>query len=71
MSNLEGEEFSWAEAQKEGAVVVRSVDAIAVYRNPHGDVVIRQESSMGDEDDLVIIPQSYIEALITALRNVD
>jgi hypothetical protein len=71
MSSLEGKEFSWYEAEREGAVVVRSVEAIAVYRNPRGDVVIRQESSLGDEDDIVIIPQSYVESLITALRDVE
>lgn len=58
-------EFSWTDAD----VVVERAGAIAVYQNPKGDVVLRQEGQTGDEDSVVIIPRSRIKDVIFALQH--
>lgn len=65
-NKLEGVDFSWDD---ESAVVVEQVDAIAVYTNPKGRIVIRQAASMGDDDSVIVIPRSQVENLILALQN--
>lgn len=60
------EEFSW----RNEAVIVKRTDAIAVYTNPHGDVVIRQEGTgLGDngEDQIIVIPYERVQDIIAAL----
>lgn len=37
---MSGFEFSW---NKEESIVVRKQDAIAIYANPNGEIVIRQQ----------------------------
>lgn len=61
------EEFSW---QREEAVIIKRTDAIAVYRNSAGDVVIRQEGTgFGDnpDDQIVVIPRERVQDVISAL----
>jgi hypothetical protein len=58
-------EFSWADAD----VVIERAGAIAVYPNPKGDVVVRQEGRMGEEDSVVIIPRGRIQDFILALQH--
>lgn len=51
------------------SVVFESVQAVAVYSNPSGDIVIRQQAGPLDDDDAVIVvPRDRGEALIYALR---
>jgi len=62
----EEEDFKWDD---EDTVVVKPVQAIAVYRNGFGHVVIRQERAAYQEDDpYVIVPQSELRKLIEALN---
>ena len=65
-------DFSWKEAEAEGDVVVRSVQAIAVYINGNNDVVIRQQKGEHehDQDSFVVLPKDRISALITQLKKV-
>jgi len=60
-------EFSWANVEKR-ELITPSVGAIAVYRNPNGDVVIRQEDRLGDEDDVVVVPMDRVELLVLRLN---
>lgn len=60
----EDKEFNWSDRD---SIVVRSVDAIAVYTNPDGEVVIRQQSRMGEEDQFIVIPLERVQDLIAAL----
>ena len=46
-------DFSWSD---EALIVVKRVDAIAVYKNPQGDIVIRQETRAGSDDNIVLVP---------------
>jgi hypothetical protein len=58
-------EFLWDSTD----VVIRSVDAIAVYRNKDGDVVIRQQSRLGEDDTFIVVPENNLNELIVALQN--
>jgi hypothetical protein len=58
-------DFSWSD---EALIVVKRVDAIAVYKNPQGDIVIRQESRAGDEDNIVIVPAQYAYTLVESMQ---
>lgn len=49
-------------------VIIPSVRAVAVYTNPNGDVVIRQEDGMGEEDSYIILPRSMVEKVAKAIR---
>ena len=57
------DDFDWSIKE---IVVVPQVDAIAVYENPDGDIVIRQRDDYND-DPFVCIPRSSLESVITAL----
>lgn len=62
------DEFVWA--PDESAVVFKTVQAVAVYSNPDGDIVIRQQASpLDDEDQIVIVPSDRVEALIFAIKS--
>ena len=59
---LGDDKFSWNDF-----VAVRRVDAIAVYDNGEGEVVIRQQGHNGSKDSFIAIPFDRIEPLISAL----
>jgi len=62
------DDFDWnADGNKED-VVIPQVDAVAVYQNGTGNVVIRQQDPMGDRDQFVVIPRGSVNTLIKALR---
>jgi hypothetical protein len=59
-------DFDWSDDE---VVVVRQQSAIAVFRNHHGDVVVRQQGDTGYfEDSWVIISQQYLVPVIDALN---
>lgn len=59
-------EFVWA--SDESAVVFKTVQGVAVYPNPDGDIVIRQQAGpLDDDDEVIVIPRERGEALIAAL----
>ena len=64
VADLETEAFNWLD---ENCVVVESVAAIAVYSNPKGGIVIRQEG-IHQDDSFVVIPRDRVADLIAALR---
>jgi len=65
MGPTTSDDFSWSD---DTLVVVKRVDAIAVYRNPEGDIVIRQERRGGDEDHVVIVPGQYAYTLVESIQ---
>jgi hypothetical protein len=65
MAQANSNDFSWSD---EALIVVKRVDAIAVYKNPQGDIVIRQESRAGDEDNIVIVPAQYAYTLVESMQ---
>jgi hypothetical protein len=60
--------WNWQAEENKESIVVKSVEAIAVYTNELGDIVIRQQNMMGDDDYFVSFPKSSINALIKALK---
>ena len=60
--------FNWYGADESPEVVFPSVQAVAVYRNPAGNIVIRQQGDMGEDDSFVIVPRNHIDALLAAIK---
>lgn len=58
----------WSSSEMKQHIVVPQVDAIAVYRNPDGDVVVRQRNSTGEDDAVIFVPPSAVAALVKALK---
>jgi hypothetical protein len=66
----EPNDFSWSNP---GAIVVKRVDAIAVYKDDDGNLVIRQQVPPGQQEDAVIIVPidrawTFIEALTREVK---
>jgi hypothetical protein len=59
-------DFDWSEDRAN--IVVKPVEAIAVYKNDDGNIVIRQQDAMGDQDSFVVIPAQHAAKLIAAIR---
>jgi hypothetical protein len=60
-------EFSW----NSDSVVMKTTAGIAVYTNPHGDVVVRQEKvedGFWDQDPFIVIPRDRVRDVIAALE---
>ena len=61
-------DFKWNEDIDN--VVFKSVQGVAVYSNPDGDIVIRQQAGpMDDEDQIVIVPRDRVETLIFSIES--
>jgi hypothetical protein len=53
-------------------VILREQRRTAVYRNPHGDLVIRQERSWNeDEDPFLVIAANNVQTLIDKLCDLE
>lgn len=59
-------DFDWLENKEN--IIVPAVDAIAVYTNEDGNIVIRQQNPMGDDDYFVVIPLNNVPAVIKAVE---
>jgi hypothetical protein len=62
------DDFSWVGAKNRDQVVVPEQAAIAVYENPNGDVVIRQQAALGSDDHFVYVQPAYLPRLIASLE---
>lgn len=60
-------DWSWYGDSEKESVVVPAVQAIAVYSNTAGEIVIRQQSQMGEDDSVVVFPKSQAKAIIDAI----
>lgn len=61
-------DFNWYDDENSAEIVFPTVQAVAVYANSDKSLVIRQQGTMGEDDDLVIIPLSSVEDVIAAMR---
>jgi hypothetical protein len=57
--------FSWNNKKN---IVVRSVRATAIYSDAEGNIVLRQQHELGEDDAVICIPTSLVEEVVTALR---
>lgn len=64
---MSSKRFDWLNSEN---VVFHRVDAVAVYMNEDGQIVIRQEDPMGDEDNVIVIGLRNVPDLLDALQNV-
>jgi hypothetical protein len=61
-------DFSWNDTE---ALVVRQQDAIAVYANPAGDLVIRRRQAWDENEDVwILISQSQVQTVVEAMQRV-
>ena len=67
--NVKDNDFQWGDVEED--IIVRTTGAIAVYTNPHGNVVIRQQSTDAyqDEDTFVVVPRDVLPKLIRKLAD--
>jgi len=65
---MTGNDWKWHEQDAKESIVVPSVQAVAVYANTDGDIVIRQQNPMGEEDAVIVVPRSSVGAIIKALK---
>lgn len=66
---MSGENWDWYADDMRQSIVIPQVDAVAVYTNPSGDLVIRQRQPLGEDDHVIIVPMSYAKSLILAIQN--
>jgi hypothetical protein len=64
-ANPEPGEFNWSE---DGAIAIRRVCALAVYKSTDGDIVLRQEGPDGEQDTFVVIPLGFAVSVMDAIR---
>lgn len=67
----ESRDWDWADAREEGLIFCEEQPRTAVYTNPAGAVVIRQEGTMehlhDDDDGFVFVHRSYVANLCQAM----
>jgi hypothetical protein len=60
------DDFDWP---TDDSVVVKPRHGVAIYENRAGDVVIRTQRSLGDEDDFAFITPEGLPAVLKALKD--
>lgn len=58
------DDFDWSRT----FVAIEQVNAVALYKNKDGHLVIRQRNSMGEEDSFIIIPMDRVASLAKEMR---
>lgn len=61
-------DIKWYGEDKDPSIVIQSVAALAVYTNPSGDIVIRQEGPNGEDDSIIVFPKSHADAVMNAIQ---
>ena len=61
-------DWSWHGEDAKDSTVFPTVSAVAVYTNTAGNIVIRQEGHMGEDDSVIIIPRVHAGAVISAMQ---
>ena len=61
--------WNWHDEDVKELTIIPRVRAIAVYRNDHNEVVIRQQGfDMDMEDQIIVFPEEKLGTIITALQ---
>lgn len=61
-------DWNWNGDDEKTSQVIPRIRALAVYSNDNGEVVIRQQGIMGEEDDIIVFPASHADAVIAAIK---
>ena len=59
------ETFNWSSDED---IVIRQQREIAIYANPHRQVVIRERGDIYDEDKFIIISAEHVPDVLDALK---
>lgn len=60
-------DWDWHSKDQGDSIVVPQTNAIAVYTNPDGDVVVRQQG-YPEDDSIIIIPKKQAKAVADAIK---
>jgi hypothetical protein len=60
-------DWDWNSASARESLVLPRVDALAIYANNNGEIVLRQQGMDGQEDSIIIIPKSQAQEVIDAM----
>ena len=59
------EQFDWSDKR---SIVIPRVDAIAVYTNSEGDIIIRQQHAHSSVDSVIRVPARSAHSVIEGLQ---
>ncbi|MBV7535633.1 hypothetical protein KW842_07640 [Duganella sp. sic0402] len=62
-------DWDWNSASSRESLVLPRVDALAIYTNANGEIVLRQQGMEGNEDSIIIIPKTQAQEVINAMTN--
>lgn len=60
-------DWDWSSASSRESLVLPRVDALAIYANSSGEIVLRQQGMDGSDDSIIIIPKSQAQQVIDAI----
>lgn len=62
-------DWKWHDESGKESTVFPTISAVAVYTNQAGELVIRQEGQMGEDDSVIVIPRIHAGAVISAMQS--
>jgi len=60
-------DWDWNSSSAKESLVLPRVDALAIYANNNGEIVLRQQGMDGHPDSIIIIPKSQAQEVIDAM----
>lgn len=60
-------DFDWSETD-DNDLVAPSISATVAYLNSKGDIVIRQQGILGQEDAVIVLPTTYAGHLVARIN---
>jgi hypothetical protein len=60
-------DWDWNSSSARESLVLPRVDALAIYANNNGEIVLRQQGMDGHDDSIIIIPKSQAQEVIDAI----
>ncbi|MRW85845.1 hypothetical protein GJ698_17350 [Pseudoduganella sp. FT26W] len=62
-------DWDWNSTSARESLVLPRVDALAIYANSNGEIVLRQQGMDGHDDSIVIIPKAQAQVVINAIAD--
>lgn len=60
-------DWDWNSTSARESLVLPRVDALAIYANANGEIVLRQQGMDGNDDSIIIIPKTQAQQVIDAI----
>ncbi|ATQ77878.1 hypothetical protein CR152_27780 [Massilia violaceinigra] len=60
-------DINWYGEDQDSSVIFNSVNALAVYINTSGELVIRQQGANGEDDSVIALPKMFVPMLLSAI----